>query len=128
MRASTLSPLRLTSWLLLVLGGVLTLLPAYWLVVSSFKPVRDIVGEPFPIPTRLTLENYVYTFQETQTGRWLLNTAWVSLATTTLGLLVTSLAAYALAKHQFRGRDAIFLILLGSLAIPDYVTLIPSFV
>jgi ABC-type glycerol-3-phosphate transport system permease component len=122
------APLRICTWALLALVGIITLVPAYWLLVSSFKPVSAIVTEPVPIPSRLTLENYVYAFQETLIGRWLLNTAWVGIATTALGLLVTSLAAFALAKHRFRGRDAIFLVLLASLAIPDYVTLIPSFV
>ncbi len=45
-----------------------------------------------------------------------------------LGVLITSLAAYALAKQRFWGRDVFFVVMLASLAIPDYVTLIPSFI
>ncbi|GIW08496.1 MAG: sugar ABC transporter permease [Dehalococcoidia bacterium] len=112
----------------LVLMGVVTLIPFYWLAISSFKPASDIVSDPSLIPARLTLENYVYALTETPVPRFLLNTAVIAVGTLLIGLPVTSMAAFAFARYHFRGRDVLFGLLLASLAIPDYVTLIPSFV
>ena len=101
--------------------------PLYWLIVSSLKPTSDL-GDPSPIPKTLTIENYVVALGQTDIPRWLLNTSIIAVATTALGLLICSMAAYAFARYRFRGRTVIFAVILASLALPEYVTVLPSFV
>ncbi|MFC0526101.1 carbohydrate ABC transporter permease [Phytohabitans kaempferiae] len=102
-----------------------TALPLYWLLVSSLKPDSQL-GDTSLIPTSITLANYGAAF-DTLIPRWMLNTLGISLLTTVLGLAVAALAAFGFARYRFRGRTVLFALVLASLAIPEYATVIPQF-
>jgi ABC-type glycerol-3-phosphate transport system permease component len=110
----------------LVLAGLFAALPLYWLLLSSFKPA-DQLGDASPIPHSLTFANYLDTITRTQVPHWLLNSVVIAGATTVLGLLVSSLAAYSFARHEFPGKRVLFAVVLASLALPEYVTVLPQF-
>lgn len=108
--------------------ALLTVAPFLWMVLTSFKPFSEIFAYP-PTwwPGEWTFENYVSAFAAAPFERFYLNSLFVAL-TVTLGQLVTcSLAAYAFARLEFRGRDVLFYIFLGTMMIPVHVTMIPSF-
>lgn len=113
---------------LLVLFAVITLVPLYWMVVSSFKPQREIFSLTTTWwPKQPTLDNYVGLFQATNFGRWLANSIFVTAAATLLGIFLSSMAGFAFAKYEFRAKRLLFWLALGSVSIPQIVTIIPIF-
>jgi putative chitobiose transport system permease protein len=115
---------------ILVLIAIITILPFLWILLTSFKgPTDAIVSIPLQfIPQDPTLANYLRVWNQLPIGRYFLNSVFVGAATTVLNVLITSLAAYPLAKMRFRGRNAIFYLLLATFIIPAQLTYIPSFV
>ena len=123
------SPASALVHLVLLASVAVILLPYYLMVSTSFKPLREIFTDPFTwIPSRLAWENYVDAWNHAPFGRYFLNSTFISV-TETLGVLVTSaLAAYAFSRMRFRGREALFLIFLGTLMVPGEVQLVPNFI
>lgn len=105
-----------------------TLLPLVWMVVASFMPAGEAGSFPPRLwPSQPTLEHYQALFARLNLGRYLLNSAFLSVLVTAVSLLVNALAGYAFAKLRFRFRDRIFKGLLGLLVIPAQVTMLPLF-
>lgn len=116
-------------WILFAVGLVLALLtvfPLLWMVVGSFKTAAE-VNSPQLIPTELTVENYVYVFSQVPFARYLLNSFVVSATVTVIALWFHSMAAYALARLEFPGREQIFLAVFATLLVSAPVTIIPTF-
>lgn len=115
---------------ILILVAIITVLPFLWILSTSFKgPTDAVVSIPLQfIPHEPTLNNYLRVWNQLPVGRFFLNSIIVGVATTTLNIGITALAAYPLAKMNFRGRDAIFYLLLATFIIPAQLTYIPSFV
>ncbi|MFS8572539.1 MAG: carbohydrate ABC transporter permease [Clostridia bacterium] len=104
------------------------LIPFYWMVVSSFKPVEDIFSLAFQFfPRRVTTVAYVELFTTKPFFRWFWNTFFMTAVHTAGTLLISAMAGYALAKYQFKGSKTIFLIILASTMIPLHLRLIPLF-
>jgi multiple sugar transport system permease protein len=137
--------LRRPSWKLvlayvvLVPGAILFVAPFAWLVSASFQPVGDLFSWPPQwIPENPTTDGYKFFFGLGEggrfdrgaegVGRWFINSAFVATAITVLQLFFNSLAAYVFAKRRFPGRDAIFLVFLGTMMVPPTVTLIPNYI
>ncbi len=115
--------------LLLVLA-VIFLIPLAWMLVTSVRSDSEITkGVISWIPRPFTLDNYhaILTDVQNPIGRWFLNSALVSVTATALTLVVTSLAAYALSRLEFPGREAIFIVLLTSMLIPPVLLTIPLY-
>ncbi len=119
---------RALVYLLLALGTVLTFGPFYWMVVSSFKPQGEIFTATLTlVPSRPTLEHYQHLLARTGFLRWTLNSIVFALGTTALSLLFSSLAGFAFAKYAFRGKRLLFAVVLASVSIPQFVTIIPVY-
>ncbi len=108
--------------------AIITVAPFIWMILTSFKDIGEIlIYPPKWFPSVFHWENYVNAFNAAPFGRFYFNSIFVSVAVV-LGQLVTcSLAAFAFARLQFRGREVLFMIFLGSMMIPGQVTMIPSF-
>ncbi|BDP43637.1 sugar ABC transporter permease (plasmid) [Deinococcus aetherius] len=118
-------------FVLLLLQAIIFLAPVYWMIATSLKPEGDTVAQPIQwYPHSPTLENYarVLTSPDSPVVRWTLNSAFTSLAFTFGTVLTCSLAAYAIARLKFRGREAWFWFILSSMMVPGLTTLIPSFI
>lgn len=115
--------------LILLASLALILLPYYLMVVTSLKPIREIFTDPFTwIPSRLAWENYVDAWRHAPFARYFLNSTIISVLET-LGVLVTSaLAGYAFARMRFWGREALFVLFLGTLMVPGEVQLVPNYI
>lgn len=100
-------------------------LPLIWLVLSSFKPVSKMAQIAISL-SDLSFDNYRDALASL-VPRWLFNTLVVTLATTMLGLVVAALAAFGFARYEFRGKGVAFALVVGSLALPEFATLLPSF-
>lgn len=110
-----------------VLLGLLTIFPLLWMVTSSFKPA-DEVNSLGLLPEHPTLDNYSYVFSQVPFARYMINSFLIAAAITVLALFFHSMAAYALARLKFRGRDTIFLMIFSTLLVSAPVILIPTFI
>jgi multiple sugar transport system permease protein len=122
-------------WATLAIALALALawaVPLLWVVSSSFKPQHEIVGpERRWLPSSPTLEHW-RNIADTQgravdVGRAFVNSVVVALISTFSTLATSSLAAYAFARLRFRGREALFGVLLATMMIPNEVILVPLF-
>lgn len=98
---------------------VLWLAPALWLAVTSLKTERNVVTDHlvlFNAPP--TAENYAKAFGSTEISTWLLNSVVVSVISTIVTLVIDAMAAYALARIKFRGRDSLFIFILAGMMVP----------
>ena len=112
----------------LTLVGLLFVLPFYWMVVSSFRPLAEYYAFPIPLfPTHPTLDNYALLFERSLFLRGLLNSTFLAVVAVVTQVFFCALAGYAFAKLSFKGRDALFVGILATMMLPSSVTLVPSF-
>jgi multiple sugar transport system permease protein len=119
-------PAQSALYIALILGSLIMLAPFFVMLVVSLWPNEAFLARRFPLD-QLTLNNFVQTFQVLPFGRYILNSAIVTVTVTVVQILISSLAAFAFARLRFRGREALFLLYLATLMIPTQVTLIPNF-
>jgi putative chitobiose transport system permease protein len=117
-------------YVVLVAMSVVTVFPFAWMLLTSLKGPGDPIFSVPPqlIPADPTLANYIRVLDTLPVPSFFLNSIIVSSSVTVLSTLVSSLAAYPLAKMRFKGREAIFYLLLATLIVPVQLTYIPSFV
>jgi alpha-1,4-digalacturonate transport system permease protein len=112
----------------LVVGAILMLIPIVWAVLSSFKSRTELASRPPSVlPERFGIDNYTGALSSFSFGQYFLNSVIVTVAATVLTLAINSMAAYALAKYNFRGRDFLFLLTLATIMIPLQVILLPVY-
>jgi putative chitobiose transport system permease protein len=114
----------------LLFMALITVFPLLWIVLTSLKGPNDPIFSVPPqfLPGDPTLANYGKVLDTLPVAGFFVNSIIVSVSVTVLSALVSALAAYPLAKMRFRGREAIFYLLLGTLIVPVQLTYIPSFV
>jgi len=111
--------------------GALFIVPASWILLDSFRPNQEVLSSLTPlswdliIPSHLTLENYIDLLFQQGFGQSLLNSLIVCIASVVVGLAISSMAAYALAVLDFRGRGLVFAIIVISFMVPFEAIAIP---
>ncbi|MFN8450515.1 MAG: carbohydrate ABC transporter permease [Anaerolineae bacterium] len=108
--------------------AVVTLLPFLIMLLTAFKPQREIITfPPHLFPLNWSLENYQKIWLELPFGVLIRNSMIYSTTITLVSLFIDSMCAYALSRLTFRGREFIFLAVLMTMMVPGQVTLIPLF-
>ena len=117
-------------YIVLCFVAVVTVFPFVWVFFTSFKGPNDAIYSVPPqlIPHDPTFANYLRVWNQLPMANFFVNSILVAVITVSLNVLFTSLAAYPFAKMKFRGRDAIFYLLLATFIVPPQLTYIPSFV
>ena len=110
----------------LLLAAAVAVFPFVWMLRTSVAG-RDSVGGLSPVPDTIDVGNYVRAWQDAQLGTAMLNGAVVTIAILALQLLTCIPAAFAFAKLRFRGRNTLYLLVLGCLLIPTQATALPLF-
>ena len=122
---------RLAVWIVngLLAGlAIASLFPLLWMLSVSFMPAGASTTLPAPLlPPQVTLDNYRQLFGSVGMGRYLFNSLAIATFATLISVSFNVMAGYAFAKLHFRGRDAIFRVLLGALVIPGQVAMLPLF-
>ncbi len=118
----------LTFALVLVFAGVF-LLPLYWMVITSFKSLDEVYTTP-PVwwPRAFLWQNYPDALQVFPFWRYLRNSATVAIPVAIGTTLSSAIVAYAFSRLRWRGRDIVFYLILGTLMIPTWVTLVPLYI
>lgn len=105
------------------------LLPFVWMLSSSLKLNKDVFTFPVQwIPRNPRWQNYVDIWTIIPLGRFVFNTAFLTVVITILQLFTSSFAAYAFAKLEFRGRNILFLAYVGTIAVPWQAYMVPQFI
>lgn len=117
-------------YLMLGIWGVIVLFPFYWMVLTSIKSYSAYNSEYIPKFFTLypTLQNYAEAFSAVPLARYFLNTLIFTVVTTCLMLVMITLAAFAFARLNFRGKRLAFTLLLSLMMIPNELVIITNFV
>jgi multiple sugar transport system permease protein len=110
-------------------GGLLMIMPFYWLISTSLKTIQNIYIYPiqwFPDPIRW--QNYSELFEQVPVLLYTRNTLIITFFNTVGVLFSASLAGYSFARLRFKGRDLMFSILLSTVMVPFAVTMVPLYV
>ena len=116
------------TYAVLILTTIITVFPFLICLIVSFAPAAEVNGwPPKLIPSHFVITNYVLLFQRLPVGRQFLNSVLFAGGVTLFSLIFDSLAAYALARLDFRGRNALLIVLIASMMIPYQALLIPTY-
>lgn len=114
--------------LLVSAGAVVLMIPLFWMLSTSLKPLGQIwIYPPQWLPEKPLWENYAQVFTTRPYIRYVLNTLYLVVVAEIGTLFSCSLIAFGFARTRFPGRNLLFYIVLGTTMIPGYATLIPLF-
>lgn len=122
--------IRLLNTLWVTAVGVLFLVPLLWMLSSSLKTGSQVFATEFRwIPDKIQWSNYLKVWLDETVPFWKLyiNSLTIAVVGTAGELLVASMAAYSLAKINYKGRDLVFVLMLITMMIPSQATIIPKF-
>ena len=117
-------------YLLLVLGGGVSVMPMIYMISTSLKPNGALYEFPprfFPFADELTIENYQYIFQQEKFYLNFLNSAAVTLLTVVIAAFVATALAFCLARFRFPGRKLLFGLVIGTMIIPGTTLIITQY-
>lgn len=120
---------KIFAYLVLAVVVLCMLVPYAWMLSSSLKLNKDVFSFPMQwIPDAPRWQNYVEIWTRIPLGRFIYNTAKLSVIVTVLQLLTSSFAAYAFSKLRFKGRNLLFLGYIATIAIPWQAYMVPQFI
>ncbi len=103
-----------------------TIYPMFWVVMNSFKTSNEIIDNSFKLPTSLNLENYVRALEE-QVLSGYINSFIISGTVVVMTIVFGSLAGYIIGRFKFKSKRLIQALVMGSLLIPVFATILPVF-
>ena len=112
----------------LIVMALIIIFPFYWMLISSVKSLAEYkLPVPTLFPKQVLFSNYVEAFNQANLGRLFLNTLYVGLVSTILSLVITVLSAFAFARLEFKGKNALFAALLATMMIPGELFTITNY-
>jgi len=118
---------KILIYTLLIIASLTFLYPFYWMVVASLAPESEIGSLTF-LPSSFSWDSYTQMFSKIPIGKAFFNSM-ITATITTIGVITfSSMVGYALAKMEFRGRKAIFYIIIFTMTLPFQITLIPNYI
>jgi multiple sugar transport system permease protein len=118
---------RVGLYVALLIVSAIFFVPFIWSISTSFKTLPDTANFNF-IPHPWTVQGWKTVWTQYDFKRYIANSFFLAAVITTFNLLLSSLGGYAFARLKFPGRELLFLLVLGTLMIPDQLRLIPVFV
>ena len=113
---------------LAILFGLIWVFPVVWLIISSFKPERELFSYPLTfLPKDFTIDNYVQAFERFDFIRYTFNTTFITIIATIITLLMSSMCGFALAKYRYKWLNFFFMCLLATTMLPTEIMMSPSF-
>jgi ABC-type glycerol-3-phosphate transport system permease component len=125
-------PRRFDAWIVftyvfLVSGIVVAILPFFWMVSTSLMTLGEATGRTF-VPSELQWSNYTEAWVDGKFSEYVLNSVQITAITIAGQLVFCTMAAYAFARMRFPGKDFLFSLLLTTLMLPEAVTWVPNFI
>lgn len=119
---------QLLRYAIYVLVAIVTLGPLLWILSISLRTRGQFAADPFGLPTQFYLENYLKIIQDEQMTRFLINSIIVTSVSLVILLSTSVLAAYAISRIDFKGRNFLFVLFLMGDMVPIIVLIIPLFI
>jgi len=118
------------TYVLLTFWGLVVLFPFFWMVLTSIKSYGEYNSEYIPkfYSSNPTIQNYLDAFTQVPLAQYFLNTLIFTVVTTAVMLVVITLAAFAFARLEFKGKDTLFVVFLSMMMIPNELVIITNFV
>lgn len=114
---------------LLIVGGIFMIAPLFWMVSISLKTLEEIYQSDFSfIPENIQFSNYVEIFQIVPFFTYFVNTSVITILIVLGNVFVNAFIAYGFAKIKFKGRETLFILVLSTMMLPGFITLIPQYV
>ena len=110
----------------LTVAGLAAAFPFVWMILSSFMTRGETLRRVF-VPKAVQWANYIEAWKEEDFSLYFENSLWIALFVVVGTLLFSLMAAYPLARMEFRGRESVFLVILATLMVPETVTMVPNF-
>lgn len=118
-------------WILhciLIIFVIITILPLVWMLLSSFKMNSEITSiTPTFIPKTFTFKNYLNVQKNFNFLRYFANSLFITVVITSIVIYTSTISGFVFAKYEFRGKNILFSIILGTMMIPWCVTIIPRY-
>ena len=105
-----------------------TAFPLYTIVITSLKPLRDVQAVWRWVPSQVTLRPYLEMWETVPLARYFMNSLIISTCSTVIAVLIAILAAYAISRYRFRGRQPFRFLILSTEMFPGILFLLPLFV
>ncbi len=119
---------QFATYTFLIIMAIIILFPFYWMLISSVKSIDEYrLSVPTLFPREILWGNYVQAFNQANLGTLFMNTLYVGVVSTLLSLVITILSAFAFARLEFKGRDALFAFLLATMMIPGELFTITNY-
>ena len=113
----------------LIIMAIIIIFPFYWMLISSVKSLEEYkLAVPTLFPKQILFSNYVDAFTTANLGTLFMNTVIVGVVSTVLSLVITVLSAFAFARLEFKGKNALFAALLATMMIPGELFTITNYV
>lgn len=113
---------------ILIILALLVIVPVVWMTFSAFKPEKEIISwPPTFVPHVLTGQNFIDVQKRINILRYMLNSVIYAGGTTLLAVIVNSMAGYAYAFFDFKGKSGLFLLTLATMMVPFQVIMVPLF-
>lgn len=122
-----MKPRLVISYLILIILAVISIYPALWIVLSSFKVGNSLFSETL-IPRQFTTEHYVELFTNTDYPLWFMNTLKVALISTLIGTMLVLFTSYAISRFRFKGRKVTLNTLLVLQMFPGFMAMIAIYI
>lgn len=120
---------KVTSYLLLIVGALIMIVPFLWMVSTSLKSQQQLFAwPPNWIPSPFVWSNYSEVFSKINFSLYGLNTLKITVAVTVGRLILCSMAGYGFARMKFPGKNFLFLLTLATMMISSQITIIPNFI
>ncbi|HEU5223993.1 MAG TPA: carbohydrate ABC transporter permease [Candidatus Lumbricidophila sp.] len=120
---------RAFGYLVLIVAAIGLLIPFFWTISSALKPANDVFTVPVQwLPQTWKFDNFIDVWTKVDLLTWFRNTLLLAVVVTILQVLTGSLAAYGFARMKFRGRDALFIGYIATIAVPWQSYMITQFI
>ncbi|WP_088006155.1 carbohydrate ABC transporter permease [Indiicoccus explosivorum] len=121
--------LRWFNFILLAAGSLLFLSPLWWMISTSLKSMVEIMTPPTTVfPQDWLWSNYARTLEAAPFARYAANTIVITIIVVAGNVLANSFIAYGFAKIRFKGKGFLFAVVLSTMMIPGFVTLVPQYI
>lgn len=120
---------RFLLYVVMIVAAIGLLVPFFWMIMSSLKNANQVFSVPVVwVPETFVWQNYLDIWTESNMLVWIRNTLLLAVSVTVLQVLTGSFAAYGFARMRFAGRDVLFLVYIGTIAVPWQSYMIPQFI
>ena len=117
----------IVKWIIIISFVFYAIIPFLWLVLASLKTNAELLDDPNKLPKVFQFKNYTEAIEAAGLGRLIVNSLVISTIATFLNILVSSMCAFAIARHTFWGRNVLFLMISAGILVPLNALIIPYF-